>query len=73
MGIFEDHDKLYIVLEYCACGDFYDFLKNNGNYYNYLVPLPFETAQYYAAQIVSTLEYLHNHNISHRDLKVYYY
>jgi len=28
-GIFEDNMKLYIVLEYCACGDFYDFLKMN--------------------------------------------
>lgn len=30
LGIFEDNQKLYIILEYCACGDFYDFLKDNG-------------------------------------------
>jgi len=31
--------------------------------------LPLETAQFYAAQMVSILEYLHSHNVSHRDLK----
>jgi serine/threonine protein kinase len=30
LGIFEENQKLYIVLEYCAGGDFYDFVKNNG-------------------------------------------
>lgn len=30
-GVFEDSDKLYMVLEYIENGDFYDFLKKNGN------------------------------------------
>ena len=28
-GIFEETEKIYIVLEYCENGDFYEFLKNN--------------------------------------------
>lgn len=30
LGIFEEGQKLYIVLEYCASGDFCEFVKNNG-------------------------------------------
>jgi serine/threonine protein kinase len=30
-GIFEENEKIYIVLEYCENGDFYEFLKNNSN------------------------------------------
>ena len=70
-GIFEENDKIYIVLEYCENGDFYEFLRNNSIIFNfYIAPLPFETAQFYAAQIVSCLNYLHNLGIAHRDLKV---
>ena len=32
--------------------------------------MPFETAQFFAAQIVSSLQYLHDLGIAHRDLKV---
>jgi len=61
-GIFEERSKIYIVLEYCEKGDFFEFIKNNH-------PLTYETAQYYTAQVVSSLEYLHCLGIAHRDLK----
>jgi aurora kinase len=32
-GIFEESDKIFIVLEYICHGDFYDFIKNNCKYY----------------------------------------
>jgi len=28
-GIFEEHDKIYTVLEYCSAGDFREFIMNN--------------------------------------------
>ena len=30
-GIFEENDKIYIVLEYCEKGEFNELLKNNSN------------------------------------------
>lgn len=30
-GVFEENGKIYLVLDYYPNGDFYDFLKNNGN------------------------------------------
>ena len=30
-GIFDDHDKIYTVLEYCSAGDFMEFITNNCN------------------------------------------
>ena len=32
-GIFEENDKIFMVLEYLPNGDFYEFLKSNGKYH----------------------------------------
>lgn len=61
-GIFEESNKIFILLEFLDKGDFYEFVRLN-------TPLKYETAQFYTGQIVNTLEYLHAKGISHRDLK----
>ena len=61
-GAFNEHGKIYIVMEYLSKGDFSDFIRLN-------YPLKFDTIQFYAAEIVKCLEYLQSKKIVHRDLK----
>ena len=61
-GTFQSKKKIYIVLDYLSKGDFATFLKMN-------YPLKEETIRFYAAEIVSFLEYLQSQKIVHRDLK----
>lgn len=30
-GIFEESEKIFMVIDYLPNGDFFEFLKNNGN------------------------------------------
>ena len=62
LGAFNEHGKIYIVMEYLSKGDFSDFIRLN-------YPLKLDTIQFYAAEIVKCLEYLQSKNIVHRDLK----
>lgn len=59
---FQDQKNLYFVLDYCSNKDFSEFLRSQGT-------ISQELSQFYAAEIVSALEYLRNQGISHRDLK----
>jgi len=61
-GTFQDKDFLYFLLEYIPNGDLTSFLKN-------FSPLPLELAKFFAAELVSALEYMHASGIVHRDLK----
>ena len=61
-GSFQDDDNLYFLLELCPYGSLSELLKQ-------FVKLPSELVRFYAAQIVSTLEFMHSRNIVHRDLK----
>ena len=59
---FQDHRKLYFILEYCPNRDFAYLIRSQG-------VLSLAATKFYGAEIVSALEYMHNKNIYHRDLK----
>lgn len=61
---FDDEEYLYLVMEYIPNGTFEEFIKRHCNY-----GFKKEIVQFYAAQIVLTLEYLQEKNVAHRDLK----
>ncbi|XP_077500126.1 microtubule-associated serine/threonine-protein kinase 3-like isoform X3 [Amblyomma americanum] len=59
---FETKRHLCLVMEYVEGGDAATLLKNMG-------PLPLDIAQFYFAETVLAVEYLHSYGIVHRDLK----
>ncbi|XP_067849492.1 serine/threonine-protein kinase SIK1 isoform X2 [Heptranchias perlo] len=60
--VMETQDMLYIVTEYAQNGEMFDYLSTNG-------PLSESEARRRFWQIVTAVEYCHNHHIVHRDLK----
>jgi protein kinase X len=57
------NDKfLYMLLEYVCGGELFSYLRNAVKFSN-------DTAVFFAAEIVSALEYLHSLSIIYRDLK----
>ena len=62
LGAFDEHKKIYIVMQYLSKGDFSDFIRLN-------YPLKHDTIQFYAAEIVNFLDYMQSKKIVHRDLK----
>lgn len=61
---FSDRDSLYMVLDYVPGGELFSYLRRHRRF-------PVEWAQFYAAEIVLVLEYLHEQQggIAYRDLK----
>lgn len=59
---FQTEKKLYLALEYACGGDLFKHLENEGHF-------PERKAQFYAAEILLVLEFLHSKNIIYRDLK----
>lgn len=59
---FQDKKKLYFILQYCPNRDFSDLIRSRGK-------LTYELTKFYAAEIVSALEYMSKKGIYHRDLK----
>ena len=62
LGAFDEHRKIYIVMQYLSKGDFSDFIRLN-------YPLKLDTIKFYAAEIVNFLDYIQSKKIVHRDLK----
>jgi serine/threonine protein kinase len=61
-GTFQDKKYLYMTLEYIVGGEFFTHLRKAGRFEN-------PVSKFYAAQIVTVFEYLHNQDFIYRDLK----
>jgi len=54
----------YKIMEYAPFGDFLDFMKKNGR------SMDEKLARTYFRQLIDGLEYLHNNEVSHMDIKL---
>lgn len=61
-GYFHDEKRVYLLMEYLVNGELYKLLKAKG-------PLDDIFASYYIYQMADALEYMHQKNIIHRDVK----
>ncbi|KAF2834575.1 serine/threonine-protein kinase YPK2/YKR2 [Patellaria atrata CBS 101060] len=60
---FQDHDSLYMLLDYCPGGEVFSYLRRARRFNE-------ATSQFYAAEIVLILEFLHEQQgVAYRDLK----
>ena len=62
IDVLESSRHLYIILEYAAHGELFDFLQDQTS-------LSVESAIRLFRQIIYGLEFLHSHSICHRDIK----
>ena len=62
MSLFQDSQRLYFVMTYAKNGDLFKFIAKQ-------TAKGIDCTQFYAGELVSAVEYLHNQGIIHRDLK----
>ncbi|KAI9795212.1 MAG: serine/threonine protein kinase, AGC [Piccolia ochrophora] len=62
IGSFSDRDALYMLLDYCPGGEVFTYLRRARRFDT-------TTAQFYGAEIVLILEFLHKNGIAYRDMK----
>ncbi|MCP9266219.1 hypothetical protein DINM_021728 [Dirofilaria immitis] len=61
--VFENRDKIILVMEYASGGELYDYVSTFGS-------LPEPEARRIFRQITSAILYCHKHKVAHRDLKL---
>uniref|UniRef100_A0A915CUX8 Aurora kinase n=1 Tax=Ditylenchus dipsaci TaxID=166011 RepID=A0A915CUX8_9BILA len=61
--VFENKDKIILVMEYASGGELYDYVSKFGS-------LPESEARRIFRQITSAVLYCHKHKVAHRDLKL---
>lgn len=61
--VFENKDKIILVMEYASGGELYDYVSKFGS-------LPEGEARRIFRQITSAILYCHKHKVAHRDLKL---
>ncbi|CAD5219082.1 unnamed protein product [Bursaphelenchus okinawaensis] len=61
--VFENKDKIILVMEYASGGELYDYVGKHGS-------LPESEARRIFRQITSAILYCHKHKVVHRDLKL---
>eukprot|EP00183_Erythrolobus_madagascarensis_P001814 CAMPEP_0185850844 /NCGR_PEP_ID=MMETSP1354-20130828/4821_1 /TAXON_ID=708628 /ORGANISM="Erythrolobus madagascarensis, Strain CCMP3276" /LENGTH=624 /DNA_ID=CAMNT_0028551569 /DNA_START=231 /DNA_END=2105 /DNA_ORIENTATION=+ len=61
---FQSDKRLYLVTEYCAGRDLFDYLKARGR------PLPEKRARRLVSEIILALEHIHSLGVIYRDLKL---
>uniref|UniRef100_A0AAZ3P5Y4 non-specific serine/threonine protein kinase n=1 Tax=Oncorhynchus tshawytscha TaxID=74940 RepID=A0AAZ3P5Y4_ONCTS len=61
--VFENKDKIVIVMEYASRGDLYDYISEKQR-------ISEREARHFFRQIVSAVHYCHRNGIVHRDLKL---
>ncbi|OCF43220.1 AGC/PDK1 protein kinase [Kwoniella heveanensis CBS 569] len=59
---FNDSTSLYFVLDMASNGELATFIRKHGS-------LDLNSARYYAAQLIDTIEFMHEKGVVHRDLK----
>ncbi|CAG8491435.1 8745_t:CDS:2, partial [Cetraspora pellucida] len=61
-NLYNENDKLYLVMEYVKDGEFFDFISQRKKLSEYETRIVFK-------QLFEAIKYLHGHRIAHRDLK----